>query len=181
MATPHLIVMVGIPGSGKSFFAQKFADTFNAPYVSFDTIHRIAGEPELTEKFMETLLQELFKTKQAIVYEGSGATRTERDELAKKAKAAGYQALFVWVQTDPDSAVTRARKAGWTDEELNAHDERFSPPHEKEKPIVISGKHTFGTQLKIVLKRLSGPRTEEIALVRPITPQRILSDFRRSR
>lgn len=173
--------MVGIPGSGKSFFAQRFADTFSAPYIDFDEIQRIVEYTEQTEKLIAMQLKELFKTKQLVLFEGSTASRTEREELARLAKSAGYETVFVWVQTDAGSSLQRARKAGWSEEELEAHDERFSPPHDKEKPVVISGKHTFGTQLKIVLNRLSGPRREETTLVRPVAPSRTVSDVRRTR
>lgn len=173
--------MVGIPGSGKSFFAQRFADMFSAPYVSFDSIQSIVDDAERTEAIIDVQLAELFKTKQSIVFEGSTATRGQRDELTRIAKAAGYKTLFIWVQTDTDSSVQRARKSGWTDEELEAYADHFSPPHEKEKAIVISGKHTFGTQLKIVLKKLSGPRAEESSS-RPLTSTgRVFSDIRQSR
>jgi len=30
---PHAIVVIGIQGSGKTFFAEKFATTFKAPYI----------------------------------------------------------------------------------------------------------------------------------------------------
>lgn len=184
MSQPHLIVMVGIPGSGKSFFAGKFAQTFNVPYVSFEAIDAIVDDADQTERLIALQLGELFKTKQSIVFEGSAVTRDERKELTQIAKKAGYQTLFIWVQTDPDSSSTRARRSGWTDEELEAHSERFSSPHpsEKLKVVVVSGKHTFATQLKIVLKWLSAPRAEQTMSSQPAAPPpRVFSDVRRQR
>lgn len=180
LSQPHLIVMVGIPGSGKSFFAGKFAHTFSIPYVSFEAIDKIVDDAEHTEQLMGIQLAELFKTKQSIIFEGSSVTRDERKDLIQLAKAAGYQTLFIWVQTDPDSSAQRARKSGWTDEELEAHSERFNAPHpaEKIKSVVISGKHTYATQLKIVLKLLSAPRAAE-STSRPVSSTgRMVTDIR---
>ncbi len=42
-------------------------------------------------------------------------------------------------------------------DEFDALVDSFDPPHEKERPVVISGKHTYTSQLKIVLKQLAGP------------------------
>ena len=41
---PHAIVMVGIPGSGKSFFADKFSAMFNAPYVEQMVLDHLAKD-----------------------------------------------------------------------------------------------------------------------------------------
>ena len=34
-AIPHVILMIGIPGAGKSTFAERFSETFQAPIVSY--------------------------------------------------------------------------------------------------------------------------------------------------
>ncbi|MBI3889304.1 hypothetical protein HY312_01855 [Candidatus Saccharibacteria bacterium] len=36
LTKPHLIVVVGIPGAGKTYFGQQFSTTFNAPYLKYD-------------------------------------------------------------------------------------------------------------------------------------------------
>jgi len=40
LSKPHVIVTVGIPGSGKSFFAEHFAATFKAPLISGERIRK---------------------------------------------------------------------------------------------------------------------------------------------
>lgn len=180
---PHFIVMVGQTGSGKTFFAEKFSETFNAPYVNFADIHQLADEDEeLTQKILDMLLQQLFKTKHAIIFEGPTATRADRTQLANIAKAADYQTLFVWVQTDPISAKNRAIKAGHDEDDLDDRARSFDTLHASEKSVVISGKHTFGTQLKAVLKKITVPRIETPteAPTRPVAPSRTL-DVRRMR
>jgi predicted kinase len=165
LSKPHLIVMVGVPGSGKSFFAEKFAETFRAPYVSFEKIAAFIPEsPKVAEALASYQLEELLKTGQSIIVDGMGDTRTARAELARKARASGYESLLIWVQTDPAAAKSRALKqykeAGKTPEEYEKVLKHFTPPTMTERPIVLSGKHTYATQAKVVLKKLTGPRAE---------------------
>jgi len=177
LTTPHMIIMVGLPGSGKSFFAEKFASTFGAPYVSTDIISSLGAlEPQLIETISMYLLSELLKTKQSIIVECPAATRAERLELTKKARANGYEPLIVWVQTDAATTKTRAtrdkNKRGGviSDEQYERTLTRFTAPNSLERPVVISGKHTYASQAKVVLQKLSAPRaelsTQQIAPIR---------------
>ena len=177
---PHAIVMVGIPGSGKSHFAEKFAETFHAPYVSSDRLRPFVSDPKYLSKLVAQQLNELFKTIYSIVIDGFTHTRTERTELAKHLRDHGYETLFVWVQTDPATARARALKQNkLSSDDYDRIAKRFSPPHATENPVVISGKHTYATQVKSVLKRLSGPRAEIASHSAP--PARSLRDVRPSR
>jgi len=177
---PHAIVMVGIPGSGKSFFAEKFAETFNAPYVNYDTFRPFVTDPKQLSRLVAHQMRELLKTNYSIVIEGPAHSRVERTELAKLLKRHGYETVFIWVQTDPRTALARSLKqAKHSKDEHDLLSKRFSPPHETEKPVVISGKHTYATQVRSVLKRLSGPRAEISTHSTP--PVRSLRDVRRTR
>lgn len=181
LSKPHLIMMVGIPGSGKSFFAEKFAETFSAPYVSEGKIASLVPEiPEAAAPIAALQLEELLKTGQTVVYEGDTATRSGRLELARQARRAGYEPLLVWVQTEPAAAEARAtRQTKNSTNRIISLDEfdravrRFTAPAATEKPVVISGKHTYATQAKVVLKRLTGPRAEISSHVTPpVRPSR---------
>lgn len=172
--------MVGIPGSGKSFFAEKFAETFNAPYVNYDTLRPFVADPKQLSKLIAHQMRELLKTNYSIVIEGGAHTRAERTELAKHLRQHGYETVFIWVQTDPHTALARSLKlAKYSKDEHERLSKRFSPPHETEKPVVISGKHTYATQVRSVLKRLSGPRADISTHNTP--PVRSLRDVRRPR
>lgn len=153
---PHAIVVIGIQGSGKSFFAEKFSDTFSAPYID-DSAFTLYTHDEAASKHVSTyMLKEVLKTKATIVIE-SKSTKAERIELSQQLKKAGYETLLVWVQTDTNTAMGRARKqTNTTKEEVEDNIKRFNPPSGIEQALVISGKHTFATQAKTVLKKLSG-------------------------
>src|ERR1700744_5950249 len=116
LSHPHLIIMIGIPGSGKSMFAEHFSQTFNAPLVSHPQLQQMIfgakyGSQAEEEKAVEgsyVVLSELLKTNQTVIYEDATGSRPYRQELAKKAAKAGYTPLFVWVQTDSAEASRRA-------------------------------------------------------------------------
>lgn len=168
--------MVGIPGAGKSFFAEHFANTFDAPSVGYGRLRdELFNEPAFSDdedaiiqRVANYLLNELFKTRQTFIYEGVTHARTERQAIAQLARSHGYEPVFVWVQTESATARQRALKAtkakpAMSSQRFDTLVGRFTTPNEAEKAVVISGKHTYASQLKIVLQRLIGPR--------PSTPQ----------
>jgi predicted kinase len=165
-STPHVIIMVGIPGAGKTTFAEHFAKTFHAPYVHSSELEGLAGIDQRSASIVAAkLLSELLKTHHTIVFEGDTSSRTTRLALVKTIAQAGYKPLLVWVQTETVEAKRRSiRKrsghAPLTPEQFDTALKRFAPPASAEKAVVISGKHTYATQVKIILKHLAGPRPE---------------------
>lgn len=171
---PHVIVMVGVPGSGKSFFAEKFAETFHAPYVCRGRIETLVGDNPAADALAMQQFTELLKTRHTLILEGPSSTRAERTELSRLAQSAGYETLFVWVQTDPATAKMRSIRPSkdstyrpLTHDEYDAKLQRFSAPHAVENTVVISGKHTYATQARVVLKKLSSPRAAIAGHSRP--------------
>ena len=156
---PHAVIVIGIQGSGKTFFAEKFASTFNAPFVEQAMLDHAAANEEMAKELFNSVLKELLKTGRSIIIELILASRVERTELSKLLKQAGYTPMYVWVQVDMETAMARARKAsGIGVDDYRDRVRRFSPPHQSEHALVISGKHTFATQAKAVLRKLSLPR-----------------------
>lgn len=170
-------MMVGIPGSGKTFFAEAFSKTFNTPYLNLDDIEQRSADAAAAGELTVAFLTELVKTEQTFVLEGNSATRTWRTEFAKWARAHGYAPLFVWTQVDNTTALKRTLKKGRLDRDGFAEAVRtFSTPHPDEKAVVISGKHTYASQARMVLNHLvnqnrpansPGPRRPSIV---PVTP-----------
>lgn len=163
---PHVVIMVGVPGSGKSFFAEHFSETFSAPLVSWGAIRdELFNEPTFSKdeetivaRVADHLLTQLMKTNATVLYEGDMTTQAARQALAKKIRHAGYEPLFVWVQTDDATSRNRAVKNGMPAALHTAALKRFTPLKDTDPFVVISGKHTYASQLKIVLRRLSGER-----------------------
>ncbi len=170
---PHALVVVGVQGSGKTFFAQKFADTFNAPFIEQAMFKKNATDDTSAELLMASMVSEISKTGRSIVIELDLTSRVERSELSRRLKADGYVTMFIWVQIDIETAISRSYRASRIDEA--AYRERmraFAPPHPSEKALVISGKHTFATQAKAVLKKLASPRSVQIPGEPRVSPTR---------
>jgi predicted kinase len=153
--------MLGIPGSGKSAFAEHFADTFQAPILNSTKLQKELGiSAKNIEALRGAILSEYLKTRRTILIEGGVDRKTKRTDLIRGLTKAGYQPLIVWVQTDSVEARRRATKpypdgSGLSNKEFDSAVDAFQPPVAQEKALVISGKHTYATQLKIVLRQIA--------------------------
>jgi gluconate kinase len=166
--TPHVIIMVGIPGAGKTTFAEHFAKTFSAPYVNLpEIVQQTNLSKDTLNKVSHILLTELLKTQRTLLYEGATTTRLERLALNKQIIKAGYTPLIVWVQTESVEAKKRATKSSNPSAirptDFDSAIQTFQPPLAAEKAVVMSGKHTYATQVKVVLKHLAGTRPDPIS------------------
>ncbi len=170
-ASPHAIIMVGIPGAGKSAFAERFADTFQAPILNRTKLKKeLLLDDEQSDTLVDAILAEYLKTNRTIVIEGGVNRKTNRATLSKVLHKAGYKPLIVWVQTDANEAHRRATKkypkgSGLTSDEFEVSLKEFQAPVDLERAVVISGKHTYTTQVKVVLKQLASENE------RPIPPR----------
>ena len=77
--------------------------------------------------------------------------------------------MVIWVQTDEPTSVSRSVKRSdkRKGDELNdsmsveafeRYKKQFSAPSPSESVVVISGKHTYATQARVILKKLVSPR-----------------------
>lgn len=159
LSTPHLIVVVGLPGTGKTYFAKQFAEMFQAPYVDYSYYQQLVGNEHTGDVVATEIISQLVITKQTIVVEGRGETKQDRALLANMATQKGYEVLYVWVQTEPMTAKQRALKInGISEQDFAYRSQTFTPLDRIEPQQVISGKHTFASQAKMVLKKLVSPR-----------------------
>lgn len=154
LTRPRAIMMVGVPGSGKSFFASQFAQTFHVPYVDSDTVQMYGANKTASSHLIALLLSEIVKTEQTFILEGSGNTKLLRTEFIQFAKKRGYDPLFIWVQADRTTSRQRSAKKGTTQEDYLEGLQKFEPPVESEKALVISGRHTYAGQARMVLHHI---------------------------
>ena len=177
LSRPHVLMIVGLPGAGKSFFARQFSETFGAPVVSTDRIRYElfdhptynSSETDLITRLAVYQTEELFKTNRSFILEGGCNGRADRTRVGQAARKAGYDVSVVWVQTDPATCRARALKRNpekrpddkyspsLTEQQFEAFTKRFTEPV-RENHIVISGKHTYNTQAKMVLRKLIAAR-----------------------
>ncbi|MBQ9180538.1 ATP-binding protein [Candidatus Saccharibacteria bacterium] len=153
---PRALLIFGAPCSGKTTFAEKFAERFDLAYYNFDDIRE---KYRLTHKNMLLVIELLGRTGKTIIIEGGLNTEKERAEMRNTLRAAGYEPSLIWLQTDIATirmrlklrykSVSKAKKA--YDDAI----EMMEAPTDTEHPIILSGKHTFETQTKHVLAGLA--------------------------
>lgn len=153
---PRAILVFGAPGSGKTTFAEKFSKKFHAAFFDLGELER---ENKLDRKTVLFLLEQLAKTNVTLVIEGILDTERERTEVRNVLRRAGYNPSLVWIQTDVNTIRQRLkiknRSVSKAKQEYETRISRMEAPSEVEAPIVLSGKHTFETQLRHVLTQLA--------------------------
>lgn len=178
LARPLIMMVIGLPGAGKSFFARQFSDTFSIASVSSDRIRYelfaspqfSSDENEIVSRMQDYMAEELAKSGRSFLIDGNCNSKAARQKIAQLAKDNGYNTLLIWVQTDPATAKVRATKrnpkkpddkfsASITDTLFDTFTQRFAPPV-KEDHVVISGKHVYSTQARTVLRKLAMPHVE---------------------
>ena len=153
---PRAILVFGAPCSGKTTFCEKFSQRFKAPYYNLQSLRE---EADFTEKQIHVVLEAISKTGQNIIIEGGLDTENERNAVRKLLKICGYNPTLVWIQTDINTIKARLklkfRSVARAKEEYDSRIRAMEAPAGTEKPIILSGKHTFDTQLSHVLSQLS--------------------------
>jgi len=153
---PRAILVFGAPCSGKSTFAEKFAKRFGIAYYNLDELKE---KYALNRKLVLMLLEQISHTNQDLVIEGGIGTEKEREEIRRTLRPRGYNVRTVWVQTDIATIRSRLKSRYKTiakaKEVYNSIIPKLQAPSELESPIILSGKHTFETQLRHILAALA--------------------------
>mgnify|MGYP003606713589 CR=1 FL=1 len=177
LSKPHLLVVVGLPGAGKTFFASQFSDTFSAPYLDYGRYRHLVENEAIANQLADNALVQLLRTNQTIVVEGRADTLADRRDIMTLSKKCSYNALFIWVQTEPQTAEQRSVRAKYairTVEEFDTLAAKFEILTPSEPYLVISGRHTYASQAKVVLKKLAvaRPETQSVPVPNRIVPPR---------
>ena len=166
-------MLYGFPGAGKTYFARQLCDHLQAAHIQGD---RIRGElfenpqydkdeNQVIAQLMDYMTGEFLSAGISVVYDTNAMRQKQRRELREMARKAHAQSLLIWLQIDHESAIVRVSKR-----DRRRSDDKFAMPLDRatfdriaagmqnpsttEEYIVISGKHTFNTQLSAFMKRI---------------------------
>ncbi|HYH74697.1 MAG TPA: AAA family ATPase [Candidatus Saccharimonadales bacterium] len=171
-AKPLMIMLYGFPGSGKTYFARQLTDHLNAAHVQdgrirtelFEQPRYDREENQVVSHLMDYMTGEFLHAGMTVIYDTNAMRLTQRRELREVARKNGAQPLLIWFQIDTESSFARASKR-----DRRKSDDKYNPPLDRptferlasgmqnpqnEDYIVISGKHTFQTQLSAFMKRM---------------------------
>ena len=153
---PYAILVFGAPKSGKTSFAEHFSQAINAPYLN---LTHLINEYHVSKKLAAELIIQIAKSRSTIIIEGLIDTEAQRKDMRTLLEKCGYKPVLVWIQTDLNTIKQRMRSAYRTLPEAKAALEKaishIEAPADSEKTIVISGKHTYQTQCRNVVNRLT--------------------------
>ena len=153
---PRALLVFGAPCSGKTTFAEKFAARFG---LAFYDLAKIREENEFSRENILSILELIGRTGQTILIEGGLDTEKDRIEVRNVLREHGYEPSLIWVQTDIATIRKRMKiRFHSVSKAKDAYDEAVTlieAPTETERPIILSGKHTFETQTRHVLAGLA--------------------------
>ena len=156
LSQPRAILVFGAPASGKTTFCEKFSQQFRAPYYDLTKIREDQG---FTRDNILYILDLIAETGQNIILEGELDTGADRDEIKQLLHDKGYNPSLIWIQTDVNTIKsrlkTRLKSVAKAKEEYDTKISELEAPSETEDTIVLSGKHTFETQLSNTLSQLA--------------------------
>ncbi len=179
---PLLVVFIGFPGSGKTYFSTRLAKKLPAVTLNSDAL-RLAmfGSLERIDEIRATDNQRLYtdvfgamdyaarqalKSGVSVVYDAQMAKRRDRKNIEKLAAETGAMPVLVWMKTSPDEAIRRGQTREIRDdshryglEKITMLVERFGRttdvPEPNENAIEIDGELPFEAQYESFQKQLA--------------------------
>jgi predicted kinase len=119
---PVLIVLSGLPASGKSTLARRLAELLPAVDLETDFLRRqLVGRPAYTAEENErlftachALIERLLRERRRVIFDATNLFERYRERLSRIAEEAGARLILVWVEAPPEVAQERllAREQG---------------------------------------------------------------------
>ena len=170
---PVLILLYGFPGAGKTHFARNITEHLDAAHVHADRIrHELFEEPRFDEQenaiinhLMEYMTEEFLRAGISVVYDTNAARKSERRMIRETARKKHAKTVVVWFQVDAETSYARLRSRDrrtaddkfaidYSQDDFRNYASRMQHPEPTEDYVVVSGKHTFGSQKTAFFKKL---------------------------
>lgn len=170
---PVLVLLYGMSGSGKTFFARQLSNQLQAAHLQADRIRaELFQKPSFSKEenhivasLMAYMAGEFLSSGVSVIFDmnvGRTAQRRALRNIAAKHKA---ESILLWFQIDPDTAFSRAAKRDrrtaddhyaqdMTPELFRQQLAQLQNPDSTERFVVVSGKHVFTMQKNAFFREL---------------------------
>lgn len=167
-----LLILTGLPGSGKTHFAEQFGKKHGFLHINNDQMRfKLIDDPKFTPEEriefynkLNTHVIEQIKKGTDLLYDGNLLTNKERVEALKEFSTAGARVVFVYFDTLSEFALERALSRTKSDDKLYKPmvPERAKTLHNKFETldpslpqVTIKGTDEFSVQDESVLQAIS--------------------------
>jgi len=107
---PALIVVSGLPGSGKSYFCRRLSECISLPILESDALRRLLspspdysrGESERLFKTCHILIEELLRRGIPLIFDATNLIERHREHLYHIADNVGAKLIMVRVEAPPE-------------------------------------------------------------------------------
>ena len=107
---PPLIVVSGLPGTGKSFFCRKVAEKLLFLVLASDALRKVLfptpqyDEQENKRLFSacHALIEELLKKGIPVIFDATNLLEHHREYLYRAAESSGARLILVWLEAPPE-------------------------------------------------------------------------------
>lgn len=115
---PSLIVVSGLPGSGKSYFSRRLAERLPLPIIESDAMRQIlapkptysAGESERLFRACHALIGDLLRRGISVIFDATNLIEYHREHLYRIADNAGAKLILVRMQAPPELVQQRLER-----------------------------------------------------------------------
>ena len=103
---PHLIIVSGLPGAGKSYFSRKLKERLPSVIIESDAMRKVlfprpSYSPEESArlfKALHMLVEELLKKGIPVIFDATNLIELHREYLYHLAEKAGAKLIIVWIK-----------------------------------------------------------------------------------
>lgn len=191
MIKPYLFLMLGFPGSGKSYFAERLAREMSALHLNSDAMRlAIFGSRDETDRIYHSDSRPVLNTytfgamncatKSAlnngisVVYDANNNSIQERADIAASLENNTILPVVVWVSVPKEVAIQRVISRRETENQrqlseedaqiyIDKIDSTIEAPIESENVIKIEGTKQFEEQYESFKKQLMSLRSDILA------------------
>jgi predicted kinase len=159
-----IIIVFGLPGSGKTYFALRLAERLKGIHISSDVIRAEISEqnnysPQVKMRVYEKMLEEMEEKRndKVIVLDATFYLEKIRKDFVKAAAGLNKKIYFIEVKADEEiikERVSKKRKYSEADFEVYLKMKKAFEPLKEEHAILFSDKMSIEQMLDIAVRYL---------------------------